>query len=138
MRPALGFAAASAGRVLLACSRRPGVEIGARTWLIHRITIRAMDPAALTQFYIDVYGFKEEEKASEDPNFYLTDGTVTLVLTPWKIKDYYGTEHKAPGMDHIGFKVEISKPSNRTWRCWPRPTPSGWRRNRPTSKPNIM
>ncbi len=73
---------------------------------IKHITVRAMDPEALAQFYIDVYGFKEEEKASEDPNFYLTDGTVTFVLAPWKIKDYYGTEHKAPGMDHIGFKVE--------------------------------
>ena len=73
---------------------------------IKHITIRAMNPEALAQFYVDVYGFKEEEKALEDPNFYLTDGTVTLVLAPWKIKDYYGTEHKAPGMDHIGFKVE--------------------------------
>ena len=73
---------------------------------IKHITIRAMNPEALAQFYVDVYGFKEEEKAVEDPNFYLTDGTVTLPLAPWKIKDYYGTEHKAPGMDHIGFKVE--------------------------------
>ena len=73
---------------------------------IKHITIRAMNPAALAQFYVDIYGFKEEEKALEDRNFYLTDGTVTLALAPWKIKDYYGTEHKAPGMDHIGFKVE--------------------------------
>ncbi len=73
---------------------------------IKHITVRAMNPEALAQFYIDVYQFKEEEKALEDPNFYLTDGVVTLVLAPWKIKDYYGTEHKGPGMDHIGFKVE--------------------------------
>jgi hypothetical protein len=25
---------------------------------------------------------------------------------PWAIQDYYGTEHKGPGLDHIGFKVE--------------------------------
>lgn len=31
---------------------------------------------------------------------------VTFALAPWKIKDYYGTKHKGPGMDHIGFKVE--------------------------------
>jgi hypothetical protein len=68
--------------------------------------MRVMNPELLAQFYMDVYGFKEEEKALQDPNFYLTDGTVTLVLAPWKIKDYYGTEHKAPGMDHVGFKVE--------------------------------
>jgi hypothetical protein len=65
-----------------------------------------MNPAAMAQFYIDVYEFKEEEKALEDPNFYLTDGKVTFVLAPWKIQDYYGTEHKGPGMDHVGFKVE--------------------------------
>jgi hypothetical protein len=49
---------------------------------------------------------KEEEKAFEDPNFYLTDGTVTMVLAPYKISDYLGTEHKRPGFDHIGFEVE--------------------------------
>ncbi|HEY7163339.1 MAG TPA: VOC family protein [Candidatus Binatia bacterium] len=74
-------------------------------WIKH-VTIRAMNPEALAKFYIDVYEFKEEEKALEDPNFYLTDGKVTFVIAPWKIQDYYGTEHKGPGMDHIGFKVE--------------------------------
>ena len=42
----------------------------------------------------------------EDPNFYLTDGKVTLVLTPWKIEDYHDAEHRGPGLDHVGFKVE--------------------------------
>jgi catechol 2,3-dioxygenase-like lactoylglutathione lyase family enzyme len=73
---------------------------------IKHLTIRAINPAALAQFYVDVYEFQEEEKAPEDPNFYLTDGRVTLVLTPWKIEDYYGTEHRGPGLDHVGFKVE--------------------------------
>ena len=50
--------------------------------------------------------FKEEPKALEDPNYYLSDGKVTLVLTPWKIEDYHGTEHRGPGLDHFGFKVE--------------------------------
>jgi catechol 2,3-dioxygenase-like lactoylglutathione lyase family enzyme len=74
-------------------------------WIKH-ITVRAMNPEALAQFYTDVYGFTEEEKALEDPNFYLSDGKVTLVIAPWKIQDYYGTEHKGPGMDHVGFRVE--------------------------------
>ena len=74
-------------------------------WIKH-ITMRVLNPAALAQFYMDVYEFTEEEKALEDPNFYLTDGKVTLVLAPWKIQDYHGTEHRGPGMDHIGFKVE--------------------------------
>jgi hypothetical protein len=73
---------------------------------IKHITMRVINPEAMAEFYIQVYGFKEEEKALKDPNFYLTDGTVTMVLAPWKIQDYYGTEHKGPGLDHIGFKVE--------------------------------
>ena len=74
-------------------------------WIKH-ITLRVLNPAAMAQFYMDVYELKEEERALEDPNYYLTDGKVTFVLAPWKIQDYLGTEHKGPGMDHIGFKVE--------------------------------
>jgi hypothetical protein len=55
---------------------------------IKHITIRCIDPEAMARFYTDVFEFKEEEKALEDPNFYLTDGKVTLVLTHWKIEDY--------------------------------------------------
>lgn len=73
---------------------------------IKHLTIRTMHPASLAEFYLDVYELKEEEKALEDPNFYLTDGKVTLILAPWKIEDYYGTEHRAPGLDHVGYKVE--------------------------------
>ena len=65
-----------------------------------------MNPAALAQFYVDVFEFKQEEKALEDPNFYLTDGTVTMIIAPYKIEDYLGTEHKRPGFDHLGFEVE--------------------------------
>lgn len=73
---------------------------------IKHVTIRAIDPEAMARFYMDVFEFKEEEKALEDPNFYLTDGKVTLVLTPWKIQDYPEAEHRGPGFDHVGFKVE--------------------------------
>ena len=73
---------------------------------IKHFTVRAMNPAALAQFYVDVFEFNQEEKALEDPNFYLTDGTVTMVIAPYKIQDYLGTEHKRPGFDHIGFEVE--------------------------------
>ena len=73
---------------------------------ISHFTIRAMDPAALANFYVDVYGLEEQSKALEDPNFYVSDGTVSLVIVPWKIEDYRETEHRGPGLDHIGFKVE--------------------------------
>jgi predicted enzyme related to lactoylglutathione lyase len=36
---------------------------------IKHITIRAMDPAHLAQFYSEVFELKEEEKAFEDPNY---------------------------------------------------------------------
>ena len=67
MRPALGFAAASAGRVLLAMFTSSWSGDWRRTWLIHHITIRAMDPAALAHFYIDVYGFKEKRRRRKIP-----------------------------------------------------------------------
>ena len=73
---------------------------------IKHVTIRSMNPAALAKFYTDVFEFTEEPKALEDPNYYLTDGKVSLALTPWKIEDYHGTEHRGPGFDHLGFKVE--------------------------------
>src|SRR6187549_2036716 len=69
-------------------------------------TICAMNPAALAQFYVDVFELEQAEKALEDPNFYLTDATVTMIVAPYKIEDYLGTEHKRPGFDHIGFEVE--------------------------------
>ena len=47
---------------------------------IKHFTIRAMNPVALAQFYVDVFELKQEEKALEDPNFYLTDGIVTMIL----------------------------------------------------------
>lgn len=41
-----------------------------------------------------------------DPNFYVTDGRVTLVIAPWDITDYSGAGIERPGLEHIGFKVE--------------------------------
>jgi hypothetical protein len=41
-----------------------------------------------------------------DPNYYLSDGHVTLVIMPWDITDYAGTGIITCGMDHIGFRVE--------------------------------
>jgi catechol 2,3-dioxygenase-like lactoylglutathione lyase family enzyme len=81
-------------------------EAEKRERTITHLTIRAMNPEALAEFYATVYQFAEAERASQDPSYYLTDGTVTMVFAPWKIEDYLGTEHKRPGMDHIGFKVE--------------------------------
>jgi catechol 2,3-dioxygenase-like lactoylglutathione lyase family enzyme len=71
---------------------------------IHHLTLRAVDPKALARFYLDVFEFRQEP--SEDPNFYFTDGKVTLIIAPWKISDFKGTGIERPKLDHIGFKVE--------------------------------
>ena len=33
---------------------------------------------------------QEADKALEDPNFYLTDGKMTLIIAPWKMSDFEG------------------------------------------------
>ena len=54
---------------------------------IHHIKLRVMNPVVIAAFYRDLFDLKEEEKALEDPNFYLTDGKVTLIIAPWKMSD---------------------------------------------------
>jgi catechol 2,3-dioxygenase-like lactoylglutathione lyase family enzyme len=73
---------------------------------IHHIKLRVMNPTAIAAFYRNSFDFKEEEKALEDPNFYLTDGKVTLIIAPWKMSDFEGAGIDRPGIEHIGFKVE--------------------------------
>jgi hypothetical protein len=49
---------------------------------------------------------QEADKALEDPNFYLTDGKMTLIIAPWKMSDFEGAGIDRPGLEHVGFKVE--------------------------------
>src|SRR4029450_10474163 len=70
------------------------------------IKLRAMNPMAIAAFYRDLFDLKEEEKALEDPNFYLSDGKVTLIIAPWKMSDFEGAGIDRPGIEHVGFKVE--------------------------------
>ena len=73
---------------------------------IHHLKLRAMNPTALATFYRDLFDLREEEKALEDPNCYLTDGKVTLIIAPWKMSDFEGAGIDRPGLEHVGFKVE--------------------------------
>jgi catechol 2,3-dioxygenase-like lactoylglutathione lyase family enzyme len=73
---------------------------------IHHIKLRVMNPIAIGTFYRDLFDLKEEEKALEDPNFYLTDGKVTLIIARWKMSDFEGAGIDRPGLEHLGFKVE--------------------------------
>jgi predicted enzyme related to lactoylglutathione lyase len=73
---------------------------------IHHLKLRVMNPSNIATFYRDCFDLKEAEKALEDPNYYLTDGKVTLIIAPWKMSDYEGAGIDRPGLEHIGFTVE--------------------------------
>jgi predicted enzyme related to lactoylglutathione lyase len=73
---------------------------------IHHIKLRVMNPINIAAFYRDSFDLKEADKALEDPNFYLTDGKVTLIIAPWKMSDFEGAGIDRPGLEHLGFKVE--------------------------------
>jgi catechol 2,3-dioxygenase-like lactoylglutathione lyase family enzyme len=73
---------------------------------VTHLVLRTVDPAAIARFYQTVFGFEPREKSPEDPNYYLSDGTVTLVIAPWKLSDFVGTGQERPALDHLGFEVE--------------------------------
>jgi len=72
---------------------------------ITHIGMRTLNPESCARFYAEVF----ELKLLNDPGtnaYSLTDGKVTLRITPWRIGAYAGMDCAAPGMDHIGFTVE--------------------------------
>jgi catechol 2,3-dioxygenase-like lactoylglutathione lyase family enzyme len=73
---------------------------------IHHLKLRVMNAPAIAAFYRDMLDLPEAEKALEDPNFYLTDGRMTLIIAPWKMSDFEGAGIDRPGLEHVGFQVE--------------------------------
>lgn len=73
---------------------------------IHHYALRTVIAEAAAHFYVDVFGLQALEKPTDDKNFYLTDGRVTLIIMPWAISDYAGSGIERPALDHLGFKVE--------------------------------
>lgn len=73
---------------------------------VHHLKLRVMNAPAIAAFYRDMLDLQEADKALEDPNFYLTDGKMTLVVAPWKMSDFEGAGIDRPGLEHVGFKVE--------------------------------
>lgn len=73
---------------------------------IDHLAIRTLNAEQAAEFYVEVFELNTLDKPSGDPNFYLSDGRVTLMLMPWKLSDYADTNIVRPGPDHIGFKVE--------------------------------
>ena len=58
---------------------------------VNHIGVRTLHPAAMAKFYHDVFNLAPKNKKADDPNHYLTDGHMTLVIMPWDITDYEGT-----------------------------------------------
>ena len=73
---------------------------------VHHLKLRVMNAPRIAEFYRDMLDLKEAEKALEDPNFYLTDGRMTLIIAPWKMSDFEGAGIDRPGLEHVGFQVE--------------------------------
>jgi catechol 2,3-dioxygenase-like lactoylglutathione lyase family enzyme len=73
---------------------------------ISHFALRAVDAQRLAEFYVEVFDLAVLDRKSAGANHYLSDGRVTLVLVPWRIRDYEGTGIVRPGPDHIGFEVE--------------------------------
>lgn len=73
---------------------------------LHHYAIRTRRLDDCARFYEDLFGFSHRGSTADDPNHYLSDGRLTLLLIPWSIKDYAGISVTGRGPDHIGFKVE--------------------------------
>ncbi len=73
---------------------------------IKHFALKVVDPRAVANFYREVLDLTELEKPADDSRFYLTDGRITMIISPWRIMDYEGSGIERPAMDHIGFKVE--------------------------------
>ena len=73
---------------------------------VRHFVLRALQPQALAEFYRDILELQELEKPAGDPNYYLSDGRITLIVSPWNIEEFAGTGIERPAPEHIGFKVE--------------------------------
>ncbi len=73
---------------------------------VEHLVLRTVDPDGVARFYVDVFDLMELERPPSDPSLYLSDGRVTLVVSPWKISDFEGAGIERPALDHLGFKVE--------------------------------
>lgn len=72
---------------------------------IDHITLRTRHVERCGQFYAEVFGL-QRLNAPTDKNVYLSDGRVTLMITPWTMADFAGHDPMPMGLEHIGFRVE--------------------------------
>ena len=81
-------------------------EIAEQPRRVDHVVLRVVEAERAARFYMDVFDLEETEKGPSDPSYYLTDGRVTFVISPWRIGDYAGGGIERPALEHIGFKVE--------------------------------
>ena len=77
-----------------------------QTRVIDHVALRVLHPEAVTEFYLNVFGFARLDGRDGTQNAYLSDGNITLVIIPWRLSDFENTGISARGLDHIGFRVE--------------------------------
>lgn len=75
---------------------------------ISHFMVPAVNGPALAAFYKDIYELQELPKRKpDDPNTYLTDGMVTMIIHQWTLSSYgVGGLDGKPSIDHMGFHVE--------------------------------
>ncbi len=73
---------------------------------INHFAMRTMQADKMAEFYRHVFELEVRNKREGDPNHYLTDGHMTMVIMPWRIADYDATGIMPPSLDHLGFKTE--------------------------------
>lgn len=73
---------------------------------VGHFALRTVNHEETAAFYQEIFELEASRAGSKDPNIYLTDGHITMVVMPWQITDYAGTSIQAPCVDHIGFNVE--------------------------------
>lgn len=81
-------------------------EGGTRDRVVDHFALRVAHPERVAEFYVTVFELSPLDRPSAKDNFYLSDGHVTLVIIPWRLRDFEGTGITARGMDHIGFRVD--------------------------------
>jgi hypothetical protein len=91
--------------------KRRSVYAGAdhrNTRYISHFMVPAVNAPSLAAFYRDIYDLKElPKRGPDDPNTYLTDGMITMIIHQWSLSSYgVGGLDGKPSIDHMGFHVE--------------------------------
>jgi predicted enzyme related to lactoylglutathione lyase len=77
-----------------------------RDCIISHFALYTLHVDEMARFYREIFELEPLPRKHGDPNHYLSDGRVTLVLMPWSIRHYDGSGIVRPYADHFGFKVK--------------------------------